>query len=75
MKWRWIRLILVLAAGGVTLEVSCGRMMIESIKTGTLSWISGSVSQSLGTTQVSDFVTNLFTGGFTGTDRDNRSNL
>jgi len=54
--------LLVILTGGSLFGASCGDIAVRSVKTGIYSYISGSFTNSVATTQVNDFLTNIFTG-------------
>ncbi len=65
--YRLLRItLLMLLCGGTLMSVSCGDILISSVKTGLFSFVSGSVTTTLGGGQLADFLTNL--GGNSGID-------
>jgi len=63
----------LLLAGSTVLLLGCGDLISNSIKTGIFNYISGSVAGGGLSTQFGDFVTDFFTGGYTG-DSNNGNN-
>jgi hypothetical protein len=58
-------LIFTMLCGGTLLSVSCGDVLISSVKTGLFSVISGSVITTLGSSQLGALLSGLTTPGTT----------
>jgi hypothetical protein len=64
------RAALVLLCSLTTMNASCGDIVIDSVKTGLFSFVSGGLSYTLGGGQLNDYLTGIITGnpiGGTGT--------
>jgi len=60
-----------LLAGGTVVGINCSDITSQSIKSGILNYISGSVGSNLNALQFGDFINNFFTGGFVGDSNNN----
>ena len=65
MKRTRIAVFVLLLLTGSMYSASCGDLVIQSVKTGLLVWVSGNYSSSLQTGQINTLFNNLFTGGVT----------
>lgn len=54
--------LVILFSGGHLLSASCGDIVIDSVKSGLFQWVSGSVSSTFGTDQLSAFFINTLGG-------------
>lgn len=55
--------LLVSLSGGTLMAASCGDIVISSVKTGLFTFVSGGVTNTLGTAANTNFFTNLFNSG------------
>ncbi len=60
------KLLALVTFGTILLGIQCPPMVIDSIKTGTVTWVSGGSSLGTGSNQFGDYLLNLFTGNLAG---------
>ena len=60
---RSLHALLISLLAGTLLATSCGDIVVDSVKTGVFTFISGSVSNTFGSSQLNDLIDSLLRGG------------
>lgn len=75
MRRKWMELIVLTFFGGTVFATSCGDIVVDSVKNGLYSFVSGSLTSTLDTGQLDAFLGDLFAGGGSTTTTTNRNGL